>query len=39
MNGNVIIPEVDTLTFVVLNKAERHVPHGELFDTTHSIML
>jgi len=27
--GNVVIPEVDVLIFVVLSKAEKHVPYEE----------
>jgi len=39
MIGNVIISEVEALMYVVLNKTEKHVPYGELFGTTDSIML
>jgi len=31
--GNVVITEVDALTCVVLNRAEEHVPYGELVCT------
>jgi hypothetical protein len=34
MTGNVFISEVDAAMYVVLNKAEKHVPYGELFGTT-----
>jgi hypothetical protein len=39
MTGNVTISQVDTLMYVVLIKAEKHVPYGELFGTSDSIML
>ena len=39
MTGNIIISEVDALMYVVLSKAEKHVPYEELFGTTDSIML
>jgi hypothetical protein len=39
MTGNIIISEVDALMYVVLSKAEKHVPYGELFGTTDSITL
>ena len=34
MTGNVVISEVDALMYVVLSKAEKHVPYGELIGTT-----
>jgi hypothetical protein len=34
MTGSVIIPEVDALMYVVLREAKKHVPYGELVDTT-----
>jgi hypothetical protein len=34
MTGNVIISKVDTLMYVVLSKAEKYVPYGELAGTT-----
>ena len=34
VNGNVVISEVDALMCVVLSKAEKHVPNGELVGTT-----
>jgi hypothetical protein len=39
MTGNVIISEVDALMYVVLSKAEKHMPYWQLFDATDSIML
>ena len=37
--GTVVISEVDALTYVVLNRAEKHVPYGELVCTTESITI
>jgi hypothetical protein len=34
MTGNVVISEVDALRYVVLSKAEKHMPYGELGSTT-----
>jgi len=34
MTGNVIISKVDTLMYVILSKAEKYVPYGELVGTT-----
>ena len=34
MTGNVIIAKVDTVMYVVLRKAEKYVPYGELVGTT-----
>lgn len=39
MTGNVVMSEVDAPANVVLNKAEKHVPNGELVGTTDFIML
>jgi len=39
MTGNVVMSEVDAPANVVLNKAEKHVPNGELVGTTDSILL
>jgi hypothetical protein len=39
MIGNVVISEVDALMYVVLNKAEKHRPCGQLLGTTESITL
>jgi len=39
MIGNVIIFEVDALIYVVLSKAEKHVPYGEVVGTTECIVL
>ena len=35
----VVISEIDVLTYVVLSKAEKHVPYGELVGTTECIKL
>jgi hypothetical protein len=35
--GNVVISEVDDLMYVVLSKAEEHVPYGELVGTRKII--
>ena len=34
MDGTVVISDIDALVFVVLGKAEKHVPYGELVATT-----
>jgi hypothetical protein len=34
MTGNVVISEAHTLMYVVLSKARKHVPYGELVGTT-----
>jgi hypothetical protein len=34
MTGNVFISEVDAVMYVVLSKAENHLPYAELFGTT-----
>ena len=34
VTGNVVIFEVDYLMCVLTNKAEKHVPYGELVGTT-----
>jgi hypothetical protein len=39
MTVNVVISEVDALTYVVLSKAANHVPWVELFVTTECITL
>jgi len=39
MIGNVVIFEVAALIYVVLSKAEKHVPYGEEAGTTECIML
>jgi hypothetical protein len=39
MIGNVIISEVDALMYVVLSKAEKHMPYGELVCTTKCVRL
>ena len=39
MTGNVVISEVDVLTYVVLSKAERHLSYGELVGTRERITL
>jgi len=33
MTGNVFISEVGAVKYAVLNKAEKHVPYGELIGT------
>jgi len=37
MIGNVIISEIDALTYVVLSKTANHVPYVESFGTTECI--
>jgi hypothetical protein len=37
--GNVIISEVDVPMYVVISKAEKYVPYGELLSTTECITL
>jgi hypothetical protein len=37
--GNVVISEVDAHMYVVLSKAEKHVPYGKLVSTTDCITL
>jgi hypothetical protein len=39
MIGNGVIPEVDAFKCVILSKAEKHMPYGELVGTTECIML
>jgi len=39
MAGNVIVFEVDASMRVVIIKAQKHVPYGELVGTTECIML
>jgi len=39
MFSNVVISEVDALMYVVLSKAEQHVPYGKLFGATEYLML
>jgi hypothetical protein len=39
MIGNVVISEVDALMDVVLSKAAKHVPYGELVGTRECITL
>jgi hypothetical protein len=34
MTGTGIIPEVDAFMYVIISKAKKHVPYGELVDTT-----
>jgi hypothetical protein len=34
ITGNVAIFEVDALMYVILSKAEKHMPYGELVGTT-----
>jgi hypothetical protein len=37
--GNVIISEVDALMYVILSKAEKHIPNGEGDGTRNCMML
>jgi len=39
MIGNVVISEVDALVYVVLRKAEKHVPYGDLVGTKEGLTL
>jgi hypothetical protein len=39
MIGNDSVSEVDALMYVVLSKAEKYVPYGELVGTTACVML
>jgi len=39
MIGIIVISEVHALVYVVLSKAENHVPYGELCGTTECITL
>ena len=39
MTGNVVISEVDAIMYVILSRAEKHVPYVELVGTTEHIML
>jgi len=39
MFSNVVISEVDALMYVVLSKAEQHVPYGKLVGTTECLIL
>jgi hypothetical protein len=39
MTGNVVISEVDALTYVKLSKAEKHMPYRELIGTAECITL
>jgi hypothetical protein len=39
MIGNVVISEVDALTYVVLSEVEKHMPYGELFGTREWLTL
>jgi len=39
VTGNLIIFEVDVLTYVALSKAEKHVPYGESVGTTECTRL
>ena len=39
MTDNVVISEVDRLTYVVTSKEEKHVPYGELVGTTDWLTL
>jgi hypothetical protein len=39
MTGNVVLSEVHALTYVVLSKAEKHAPYGQLVGTTERVTL
>ena len=39
MTGNVVISELGVVIYVVLNRAEKHVPFGELIGTTGTLTL
>ena len=39
MTGSVVKSEADALMYVVLKKAEEHVPCGELVGTTECVTL
>jgi hypothetical protein len=39
MTGNAVITEVDAVMHVVLSRAEKHVPYGELVGATERIVL
>ena len=39
MTGNVVISEVDAIMYVILSRAEKHVPYVELVGTTEHITL
>jgi hypothetical protein len=39
MIGNNVTSEVDALTYVVLSKAEQHMPYGEFVVTIECLML
>jgi len=39
MIGNNVTSEVAALTYVVLSKAEQHIPYGELVGTTECLTL
>jgi len=39
VTGNIFISEIDALMYVVLTKAENHVPYGELAGTTECTTL
>jgi hypothetical protein len=39
MNGSVVISEINSLMYVVLSRLQKHVPYGELVDTTEHITL
>ena len=39
MTSNVVISEVDAFMYVVLSKAEKHVPYGKFVGTTECLTL
>jgi hypothetical protein len=39
MTGNAVIRDIDALMYVVLSRADIHVPYGEIFGTKKCITL
>ena len=39
LTGNIVTSEVDVFMYVVLTKAEKHVPYGKLVGTIECITL
>jgi hypothetical protein len=39
MIGNIVISEIDALTYVVLSEAEKYMPYGELVGTPECLTL
>jgi len=38
MTSSVITSHVNAVVYVVLNKAEKHMPYGEIVGTTESVI-